>query len=326
MRILIIGGAGYVGSHLTRALLHLGDEVVVVDNLVSGHRKLLPQSVPFFKVDGGFVFGIEDILQKFTFDACVICSLIGGGARALHLPFHYYHNNFISVFYLLQTLVKHGIRRVILASSLDVYGANPPNPITEDSPFAPSTPLGKSLCHCEDLLLDLVLAEGLSCIVFHMGDLGGALSDGSVGAWPNSSERPIVTAMDVAFGSREDFPICGNNPVCDILHISDAIEAIQIALRRLGNRPACEVFNLASGTSLPLLQILKIVESITHREIPTRSLEALPVCPSEIHVDPTRAVRELWKHAPLPIDRVIHDAWEWRKKCGLLPEGHSHDT
>ncbi|MDR2676950.1 MAG: NAD-dependent epimerase/dehydratase family protein [Puniceicoccales bacterium] len=312
MRVLVVGGAGYLGSHLVHGLLKRGDEAVVIDNLLTGQRGVLPQKVPFFQTDGGLVMGVEDVLRKYAIDACVICSLFNGGERSLKMPFHYYHNNFIAVFYLLQTLIKHGIRRVVLSSSLDIYGPNAPEPVDENTPVYPANPLGKTLSHCEDLLADLVRAEKLSCIVFRMGNIGGAAGDGTIGPWPGSDN--LITALtDVAFGAREHISIPGD-PIYDILHVADAAEAHMVALRRLGNQASMETFVLASGMPLPLSQIIAMVKNVTHREIFIRDegtpLDLVPTA----QVDVTLAVRELWRHAPLGMERVLHDAWEWRKK------------
>jgi UDP-glucose 4-epimerase len=312
MRVLVVGGAGYLGSHLVLGLLKRGDEAVVIDNMLTGHRELLPQKVPFFQIDGGLVMGVTDVLRKYAVDACVICSLFNGGERSQEMPFHYYHNNFIAVFYLLQVLVRQGIRRVILSSSLDIYGSDAPGPVDENTPIRPTNPLGKTQAQCEDLLTDLVHAEKLSCTIFRMGNIGGAAGDGTVGPWPGSNDL-ITALMDVAHGSREYIPASGD-PAYDILHIADAVEAHLVALRRLGNRAGMEKFILASGTALPLGRIITAAESITRRKIRTRDEEMPFDLVPTIQADVTLAVRELWRHAPLPQERVLHDAWEWRKK------------
>jgi UDP-glucose 4-epimerase len=312
MRILVVGGAGYLGSHLVRELLKRGDEAVVVDNLMTGRREFLPQKIPFFQMDGGLAVGMEDVLRKYTIDACVVCSLLNGGTRSLEMPFHYYHNNFIAVFYLLQMLVKHGVRRVILSSSLDIYGTDVSGPVDENTATNPATPLGKTLSQCEDFLDDLVHAEKLSCIVLRMGNIGGAAGDANIGPWPGSNNL-VAALMDVAHGSREYISVSGD-PAFDILHISDAVEAHMVSLRRLGNLAGTETFVLASGTLLPLSQIIARAENITHRKIRTQDGE-IPFDPiPAMRTDVTLAVQELWRRAPLDIDRVLYGAWEWRKK------------
>jgi UDP-glucose 4-epimerase len=297
---------------LVHELLKRGDEAVVIDNLLTGNREVLPKKVPFFQMDGGLIIGVEDVLRKYTIDACVISSLLNGGMGSINMPFQYYHNNFIVVFYLLQALIRHGVRRVILSSSLDVYGSDVPGPVDENIPIHPANPLGKTLAQCEGLLADLVHAEKLSCIVFRMGNIGGSAPDGAVGPWPGS-DNLIAAMMDVAHGSREHLPVSGN-PAYDILHIADAVEAHMVAMRRLGNRAGMEVFVLVSGTALPLDEIITLAESVTHREIHTQNGE-MPFDPvPTMQADVTLAVRELWRRTPLAMDRVLHDAWEWRKK------------
>ncbi|MDR2340743.1 MAG: NAD-dependent epimerase/dehydratase family protein [Puniceicoccales bacterium] len=312
MRVLVVGGAGYVGSHLIHELLRRGDEAVVIDNLLTGRREILPQRVPFFQMDGGVVLGVHDILRKYAIDACVICSLLNGEARSREMPFHYYHNNFIAVFYLLQTLIKCGIKRVILSASLDIYGANISGVVDEDTTIHPTSPLGKTLAQCEDFLADLVHAEKLSCIIFRIGNIGGASPNRTVGHWPGSNNL-IAALMDVAHGSKE-YILASGDPALDILHIADVVEAHMIALRRLGNKAETETFILASGTQLRLSQIIAHTENITHREIHTKGGEMPFDLVPTMRANVERAVRELWQHAPLPIDRILHDAWEWRKK------------
>jgi UDP-glucose 4-epimerase len=312
MRVLVVGGAGYFGSCLVHELLKRGDEVVVIDNLITGHREILPKKVPFFQMDGGLVMGVSDVLRKHAIDACIICSLLNGESKSRELPFHYYHNNFIAVFYLLQTLIRHGIRRVILSSSLAIYGSDASNPVDENTTIHPASPLGKIMAQCEDFLTDLVHAEKLSCIVFRMGNIGGAAVNGTIGSLPGSNNL-VAAMMDVAYGSREQISLAGD-PAIDLLHVADAVEAHAIALRRLGNRAGMEIFALASGTALPLAQIIAYAENITHRKICTGDENVLDDSICTVRANVTLAMRELWRRKPMAIDHILHDAWEWRKK------------
>jgi UDP-glucose 4-epimerase len=322
MRVLIVGGAGYIGSHLVHALLKAGHEAIVVDNFSSGHREVLPPHVPLFSHDMGLMVAMEEALRQYPVDGCVLCAMLHGTYLSLQMPFSYYHNNFVGTFYLLQSLLRKGVKRILFRSSLRVYGSHPSLPIGPHSPRSPDSPLGKSLCHCEDLLRDLSKSDGLNCSIFRLGSVGGAMGDGSVGAWPNARERMVATAMDVAYGSRDFFylrgsklPTADGTPKLELLHVCDVVDAFLQALLRMDGHASVETYNLGTGTPLSVGHFLRRVEEITHRTVTVRELDLLPGYPVEMCVDPRHVAEELRWNPQKTLDQIIHDAWQWRR-CG----------
>ncbi|MDR1438056.1 MAG: NAD-dependent epimerase/dehydratase family protein [Puniceicoccales bacterium] len=323
MRVLIVGGAGYLGSHLVRLFIRAGLEVVVIDNLSSGHREMLPSDVPFHPLDMGLIRAVENVLGAAPIDCCVICAILSGANRSVRMPFPFYHNNFIGVFYLLQALLRQNVKNVLFRSSLKIYGESPPLPISPSTPRNPGTPFATSLCHCEDLLDDLASSDDLNFVSLRLGSIGGALRDGSLGALPNGSSQLVATAMDVALGSRPCFRLRGSNlptrdgsPLVELLHICDVGNAFLQALRAIamGGRRGGHRLNLGTGNPISVREFIGLAEDVTHRSIAVEEMEKFPGEADETRVDPRHGALEFGWCTELSMEQIIHDAWQWRQR------------
>ncbi|MDR2030151.1 MAG: NAD-dependent epimerase/dehydratase family protein [Puniceicoccales bacterium] len=318
VRALVVGGGGYLGSHIVHGLLAANHGVVVVDNFFSGHRELLPRQIPIFSCDAGYMAGVEDVLGQHPVDVVIYCAGLSDSARSRQYPFHYYHNNFIAVFYLLQAMLRKNVRRFLFSSNFSIHGPEPAVPITERSPRQPEDPLGRSLCAVEDLLADLAISEKLGYAVVRVGNVAGALPSGKLGPWPSGSNRLIAMALDVAQGLREFLPVHGEglptvdgSPVRDHVHVCDVVEAYLSAAARIPATGGGDCYLLGTGRPASVIQVAKRVEALTHRPI------ALRVTPGDwrpwaVHADATRTRRELAWAPRHDLDSIVETEWRWR--------------
>lgn len=318
MKALVVGGGGYLGSHVVRGLLDRGHGAVVVDSFCSGHRELIAEPVPVFACDAGLMVGIEDVLRQQPVDAVIYCAGLADSAQALENPFPYYHNNFIAVFYLLQAMLWQNVRRFVFSTDFSVYGSEPAVPITEKSPCHPEDPLGKSQRAVEDLLADLARANGLGYTVMRVGNMAGALPSGELGPWPRGSQRLLSMALDVAQGIREFLPVHGDGlptadgfPVRDYVHVSDVVDAYLSALGRIPNRGG-NCFLLGTGRPVSVAQVARKVEEVTHRPVPVRVVAAPSPRPSSIYADAGQTRQALHWSPRHDLTAIVESEWRWR--------------
>jgi UDP-glucose 4-epimerase len=324
VKALVVGGGGYLGSHIVRGLLAGGHGAVAVDNFCSGHRELLPKEVPVFACDAGLMVGIEDVLRQHPVDVVIYCAGLCDSVQALENPFPYYHNNFIAVFYLLQTMLWQNVRRFLFSTDFSVYGSGPAVPITEKSPRHPEDPLGKSLCAVEDLLADLAVSGGLGYAVMRVGNVAGAVPAGELGPWPKGSRRLLAMALDVALELREFLPVHGaklptadGSPVRDYVHVCDVVDAYLSAAGRIPTRGG-ECYLLGTGRPVSVLQVAQKVEEITHRPIPIRVEEMTGSRPASAYADAARTRRELHWSPRHDLTSIVESEWRWRLGKGSL--------
>jgi UDP-glucose 4-epimerase len=321
MKVLVVGGAGYVGSHVVKGLLAQGDLAVVVDNFLSGHRELLPKEVPVISCDMGVMAAIHEVLKQHPVDAVVHCACLRGESRSIKLPFHYHHNNFIATFYLLQALEQHNIHRFLLVSDFSVYGSSPKLPITLQTPLAPCTPVGNSLAAVEALLRDLEQHCGMHHAIVRLPNLAGALPKGDLGPWVrDDSERLMSKIFAVARQKKptltihgNQFPTADGTPVRDFVHIADGVDAILLAIRRL-YLGISATYLLGSGQPTTIRELVDLVSQVTHCTIPTEEGTPLPGQSGTLYVDPSET-RKILQWAPrYDLRQIIEHEWAWNTK------------
>jgi UDP-glucose-4-epimerase GalE len=320
MKILVAGGAGYIGSHTTAALLGSGFDVLVFDNLSTGYRELV-QGVEILEgdlmnpADLDRVFGEQEIGAVLHF-----ASLIQVG-ESFADPQKYYRGNLISSLNLLQAMLKAGVKKFIFSSSAAVYGIPQGIPIPESHPLKPANPYGMTKFFVEKILQDYQRAYGMNFISLRYFNAAGADPDGRMGEWHDPETHLIPNILLYLLGRRErfevygsDFPTADGTAVRDYIHVSDLAEAHVLALKKLLEKEESHFINLGANKGYSVLEIIKQAEAVTEVGIDfsfkPRRLGDVPVLLSSKE----KAQSLLgWTLRHSDIATIIQTAWNWHK-------------
>ena len=336
MKILVTGGAGYVGSHTVRWLSQRGDDVWVFDDLSRGHR----QAVPAGRLIEGDLLDsdkLETALFENRIDAVIHfagASLVG---ESVERPDIYYRNNVAGSLSLLEAMRAVGVTRIVFSSTTAVYGTPDVMPITESLPLAPINPYGFSKRCVEQILTDYSSAYGFSFAALRYFNAAGASPDGDLGEdhTPESHLIPIV--LQVALGQREqivvfgdDYPTPDGTCIRDYVHVDDLAAAHHAALAVLctpdksQQPPPQRLFmNLGTGRGYSVREVIEVCRSVTRHEIPAVVGPRRPGDPPELVADASLAQRELnWQPKYMSLESIIETAWQWHSKH---PDGFAAD-
>lgn len=322
MNILICGGAGYIGSHMVKLAAGLGHEVVVVDNLSTGHEAAVG-SVPLLEGDIGDSAFMAKVLTELQFDLVMhFCasSLVG---ESMTDPQKYYRNNVANTLNLLETMLTTGHRQLVFSSTAAVYG-NPVNDsIAEDHPKAPINPYGKSKWMVEQILQDYATGHGLNCVSLRYFNAAGAVTDGSIGEKHDPESHLIPNILkSVASGGEltlqvfgNDYPTADGSCVRDYIHVNDLASAHLLAGEYLSDHPGAHAFNLGSGSGFSVLDVIEAAGKVTGQHIDYEICERRPGDPAILVADSQSARQQLqWSPAFTDIEEIIASAWPWHKK------------
>ena len=315
MVVLVIGGAGYIGSHAARALRQRGHEVVIYDNLSTGYAFLA----------GGFELVRADIADAPTLSAALrrVDSVMHFAAHAyvgesVTNPRKYFRNNVEGGLVLLNACVDCGVRRIIFSSTCAVYGVPAKVPIPEDTPRQPVNPYGVSKLFFEQALEAYDRAYGLRFASLRYFNAAGADESGEIGELHEPESHLIPSAFLAATGERAelelfgtDYPTPDGTCLRDYIHVSDLADAHVSALERLGEGADSIAVNLGTGTGYSVKEVLNKVEQVTGREVPIRIAPRRAGDPPALVADPRLAGKVLnWK-ATRSLDDIVTTAWRW---------------
>jgi UDP-glucose 4-epimerase len=327
MKVLVAGGAGYIGSHCVRQLIAAGHEPVVLDNLVYGHRAAVPANVKLHDVNMGDPAAMERIFDAEKFDVVMHFAAFAYVGESVQNPLKYYQNNVAATLTVLETMLKHGVRKFVFSSTCATYGVPQKMPITEDLPQAPINPYGQTKLDVENLLKALAPATGLSFAAFRYFNAAGAAEDGSIGEDHDPESHLIPLAIGAAQGSRPALQIFGNDyptpdGTClrDYVHVDDLSRAHIAAFDKLA-KPGTQLFyNLGTGTPTSVLQVIKAVEKVSGLKVPANFAPRRAGDPPALYADSSKAQRELnWTPKFKTIEPIVETAWRWHK---ARPKGY----
>jgi len=316
MRILVTGGAGYIGSMTTRALLDAGHDVVVLDTLERGHRAAVDSRASFVEGD----VGDAEVLRPALAGVHAVMHLAGyiEVAESQRDPGRYFTNNVACALRMLDVMLESGVRDIVFSSTAAVYGEPERVPITEDSPKAPVNAYGASKLMFEDILDAYALAYGLRSIRFRYFNVAGAWPDGSLGEHhdPESHLVPrILTAM--RDGRREfevfggDYPTPDGTCVRDYIHVRDLAEAHRLGLERLGASGEPGVFNLGNGRGYSNLEVVRECAKVTGADVDARIGPRREGDPAMLVASFDRARHDLGWAPTRALPEIVGDAWRW---------------
>jgi UDP-glucose 4-epimerase len=327
MKVLVVGGAGYIGSHCVKQLVAAGHEAVVVDNLVYGHRAAVAPSIRLHDINLGDPAAIERVLGAESPDAVMHFAAYAYVGESVTNPLKYYQNNVAATLTLLETMIRHGVKKFVFSSTCATYGVPEKMPITEDSVQKPINPYGQTKLDVENLLKALAPATGLSFAAFRYFNAAGAAEDGSIGEDHDPETHLIPLAFGAAQGLKPalkvfgtDYPTPDGTCLRDYVHVDDLSRAHITALGHL-DRPGTQLFyNLGTGTPTSVREVIKAVEKVTGLKVPAEFAPRRAGDPPALYADATKAKRELnWTPKFTTIEPIVETAWRWHQ---AKPKGY----
>ena len=319
-KVLIIGGAGYIGSHIVKRVLERGMQTIVFDNLQTGHREAV--------IGGTFIqgdIGDERILQE-IFAAHEIDSVIHMAADCLvgdsmKDPLKYFNNNVSKGLNLLGAMLKHNVNKMVFSSSAAVYGNPTRVPIEEDSPPLPVNPYGETKLIFEKILESCEVAHGLQYISLRYFNAAGADPDGLIGEDHHPETHLIPTVLMALLKKGRKVPIYGTDYdtpdgtcIRDYIHIVDIAEAHILALEALHGGEGSDIFNLGNGKGFSVKQIIQMASTVTGRTIPVIETQRRPGDPPILIASSEKIGRKLgWFPRYEKLEDIIATAWRWHR-------------
>lgn len=320
-KILVCGGAGYIGSHCNKMLNEAGYETVVFDNLVYGHKEAVKW--------GELVIGdladlqvLEDLFSKYEFDAVFHFAAYAYVGESVDNPEKYYYNNVVNTLNLLHTMKKYDVNKIIFSSTCATYGEPDNVPITEDMPQNPINPYGATKLMVERIFKDYNKAYGLQFVVLRYFNAAGADPDGEIGESHDPETHIIPLVLDAASGLREDVKVFGTDYdtpdgscVRDYIHVTDLASAHLLALKHLENGGRSNFFNLGNERGTSVLEVLESARRVTGKEFKAIHTERRSGDPAKL-VGSSKKAKEIlgWKPEYENIDTIITHAWKWHEK------------
>lgn len=318
MRVLVVGGAGYIGSHMVRMLLAAGHEVTVFDNLNTGHEWAVPDGL---MVRGDLLerSSVNRLFAEHSFDAVMHFSALSIVPESVAKPLLYWRNNVAGTLNLLHAMLEHGVDKFIFSSTAAVFGAPEYTPMDEAHPTRPITPYGKSKLAVEQALADLAGAGQLNSIAFRYFNAAGADPAGGIGEAhdPETHLIPVVLNALKAGDAKvtvygDDYPTPDGTCVRDYVHVNDLSRAHLLGLDYLAGHPGAHVFNLGSETGFSVLEVIAAIEEVTGMKVPYEIGPRRPGDPPVLVASSGKAKKELgWQPEFTDLKETIRTAWAW---------------
>lgn len=327
MTVLVLGGAGYIGSHAVDQLITKGYDVAVVDNLKTGHKESLPDKARFYQGDIRDKAFMEDVFTKENIEGVIhfaASSLVG---ESMEIPLDYLNNNVYGTQIVLEVMEKYNVKSIIFSSSAATYGEPKVIPIEETAATNPESTYGETKLMMEKMLKWCDKAYGMRFVALRYFNVAGAKLDGTIGEDHNPESHLLPIILQTALGQREKFTIYGEDYetpdgtcIRDYVHVVDLIDAHILALEHLQAGNSSNTFNLGSSTGFSVKQMLEAAREVTGKEIPATVVSRRAGDPSTLIAASDKAREVLgWKPQYTDVNKIIESAWNWHVKH---PEGY----
>lgn len=322
MAILVLGGAGYIGSHMVDTLLSDGRDVVVVDNLLTGHRAAVPAGVPFYEVDIRDKAALREVFEKENIEQVVHFAASSIVPESMADPLKYFDNNTAGMIALLEVMLEFDVKQIVFSSTAATYGIPEENPIKETTPQNPINPYGESKLQMEHIMKWADEAYGLKWVSLRYFNVAGAKADGSIGEDHPVETHLVPIILQTALGQREKIMMYGddyNTPdgfnVRDYVHVMDLANAHVLALDYLAKGNDSNQFNLGSANGFSVKQMVEAAREATGKEIPAEVGPRRAGDPDSLVASSDKA-REILGWAPKydDVKEIIKTAWTWHQK------------
>ncbi|MFO1352432.1 MAG: UDP-glucose 4-epimerase GalE [Gammaproteobacteria bacterium] len=329
-RVLVIGGAGYIGSHMVKLLTRAGLEVDVFDNFSTGYREAV--------VAGRLIEG--DLADADCLDRVFATGRFAGVlhfasyiqvGESVREPAKYYRNNVANTLNMLDAMVKHGVGALIFSSTAAIFGEPERLPIDETHPKNPVNPYGRSKWMMEQILADYDAAYGLKSTCLRYFNAAGADPEGELGERHEPETHLLPLVLQAASGRRPfitvfgtDYPTPDGTCIRDYIHVQDLCDAHLLALRRLWQGAGSAAYNLGNGNGFSVREVIETARQVSGRDIPVRTGERRAGDPARLVADARQARIELgWTPRYAPLSAIVEHAWRWeRKMAGLTARGN----
>ena len=329
-KILVTGGAGFIGTHTVIELVNAGHEVVIVDNLVNSSKKsvevverIVGQKIPFYQVDIRDKKALLEIFKSEQPTGVIHFAALKAVGESTQIPLTYYENNITGTLTLLRVMEEVNCKNIIFSSSATVYGDPHTVPILEDFPLSVTNPYGRTKLMIEEMLTDIYKADAnWNVVLLRYFNPIGAHESGDLGENPNGIPNnllPYVTQVAVGklkevqvFGN--DYPTVDGTGVRDYIHVVDLAKGHVAALQKIEGTAGLNIYNLGTGKGYSVLEIIQNMEKAVGKPIPYKIVDRRPGDIATCYADSTKAKEELGWEAQFDITRMCQDAWHWQSK------------
>jgi UDP-glucose 4-epimerase len=331
MSILVVGGAGYIGSHAVHQLHDRGEKVIIIDNLETGNKQAIHANASFYEGDIRDIDFLRSVFASESIDAVIhfaANSLVG---ESMENPLKYYDNNVHGTQKLLEAMVEYNVKNIVFSSTAATYGEPDTVPITEDMATNPANPYGETKLAMERMIEWADKAYGIKYVSLRYFNVAGARQTGEIGEDHDPETHLIPIILQAALNKRPSVTIYGddyNTPdgtcIRDYIHVEDLIDAHLLALKYLQQGGKSEIFNLGSSQGFSVKELVDTARSITGKEIPAVIGPRRAGDPSTLIASSTKA-REIlgWNPARTSIEEIMKDAWNWHL---THPDGYKKEV
>ena len=318
-KILVMGGAGYIGSHTLKHLVEKGYNCVVADNLIYGHAEAVRADVPLEKADLADPASLENLFAKYEFEAVLHFAAFAYVGESVTDPQKYYHNNVVGTLNLLAAMKNHGVNKIVFSSTCATYGEPQYTPIDEKHPQNPINPYGRTKLMIEHAFADYARAYGLKYIALRYFNAAGAAADGSIGESHQPETHLIPLVLQAISGKRNsikifgtDYPTPDGTCLRDYIHVEDLAAAHRLALEKLDAYSG--YINLGTGVKTSVKDIITAAEKVTGKKCPVELAARRAGDPAELYAANGKAESVLgWKPKYMDIKDIIATAWRWEQ-------------
>lgn len=321
MAILVLGGAGYIGSHTVYELIERGEDVVIVDNLETGHREAVHEKARFYEGDIRQREFVDSVLDQEEIEAVIhfaANSLVG---ESMTNPLKYYDNNLCGTKVLLESLVAHGVDKIVFSSTAATYGEPEKIPILESDKTEPTNTYGETKLSMEKMFKWTGLAHGLRFVSLRYFNACGAHESGTIGEAHATETHLIPLILQVPNGQREFISIFGEDYdtedgtcIRDYIHVTDLAQAHILALEYLRQGNESDIFNLGNGVGFSVKDVIETARKVTGHEIPAKMCERRAGDPAKLIASSDKARQILkWDPEHARLEEIISSAWNWHK-------------
>ncbi len=321
MKVLVVGGAGYIGSHAVKQLLQAGYEVVVVDNLETGYRQAVPKDVPFYEVDIKNQVALDEVFKKENIEGVIhfaANSLVG---ESMVKPLKYYNNNVYGTQVLLETMLNNNVKHIVFSSTAATYGEVEVMPITENVATNPTNTYGETKLAIEKMMKWTNKAHDLNYMCLRYFNVAGADVSGEIGEAHNPETHLIPLILQVPLGKREhisifgtDYPTPDGTCIRDYIHVTDLVNAHILALEYLLKGGKSDICNLGSNNGYSVLEMIEAAREVTGHIVPAKIEERRSGDPAKLIASSEKAKALLgWTPQITDVKQIIASAWKWHQ-------------